>query len=386
MLHKRLAWFVAAWFCSCTVRAAEEKPHTVQNVQLEQIVPRESISMIWSHASLTVGRDGLVYLAGNGIVKDTGFLLRLTVDGKEKFGKAITYANGNATANADGVVASSHGHFAHKVVTYSKALDQTGELKDFQVGDNVGWDAPARVEAGESGDFYGLDQHRNRIVRISPNGQETHAYSIPRDPKDGNATPQDLRVLDKKQLFYVVTRGGQMRCLGFDGAVKWSHGCGGAWDVDSDGAVYILANRAAKINVLSPDGKPLADIALQMGEHLPAGDKPWFHALRLAGANVLLRTPSDNEIFQCYDLKSGAFVQTINIDQDKLTVTFPSLVWTAGQSIPFTIHFDPFQKPTKPVWHVWARPFDAVDYHELKVVDDKPRCSRQHGGPLSASK
>jgi len=188
MIRKRLAGFVVALVClSVMPIRAEDKP---RDVQLQQIVPRESISMLWSHASLTVGRDGLVYLAGNGVVKDTGFLLRLNVEGKEKFGKAITYANGNATANADGMVASSHAHFAHKVVTYNKSLDETGASKDFQVSDSVGWDAPACVEAGESGDFYGLDQHRDHIVRISPNGQATKTYTIPREPKDNNGTLQ----------------------------------------------------------------------------------------------------------------------------------------------------------------------------------------------------
>ena len=38
------------------------------------------------------------------------------------------------------------------------------------VSDQVGWDAPSHVEAGLSGEFFGIDQHRNRVVRVGPDG------------------------------------------------------------------------------------------------------------------------------------------------------------------------------------------------------------------------
>src|SRR5262249_20185153 len=158
----------------------------------------------------------------------------------------------------------------------------TGSLGDFQAGDGIGWDAPACVEAGESGDFYALDQYRDRIVRISPNGQLTHAYPIPRDPKDSNPTLRDFRVLDKQQLLYVVSRSGALRCISFDGTTKWSHAaCDLAWDVTPDGCAYLLGSRSAKIAVLAPDGRPKSELTLQLGARLPAVDKPWFHALRI---------------------------------------------------------------------------------------------------------
>ena len=52
-------------------------------------------------------------------------------------------------------------------------------VTDFLVSDQVGWDAPGSVEAGASGDFYGLDQHRDRIVQLNADGKIVRAYALP---------------------------------------------------------------------------------------------------------------------------------------------------------------------------------------------------------------
>ena len=56
--------------------------------------------------------------------------------------------------------------------------------KDFLANDTVGWNAPGHVEAGESGDFYALDQHRDRIVRISSAGRVVREYALPRESRN----------------------------------------------------------------------------------------------------------------------------------------------------------------------------------------------------------
>src|SRR5262249_46136194 len=123
-------------------------------VRVEQVLHREHPAFRVSSARLTVGKDGRVYLAspGNG----EGYVLRLDRDGKHRFGGTAVYAIGNVTANADGVVATANAHFAHKVTLYGPDLRVRGAVEEFLNNDTVGWSAPPHVEAGASGDFYGL--------------------------------------------------------------------------------------------------------------------------------------------------------------------------------------------------------------------------------------
>src|SRR5437899_569390 len=82
-------------------------PLFAADVVLEQIVLREHPSFRPSVARLTVGRDGKVYLASPG--NQGGCILRLDRDGGRRYGGEAVYALGNATANADGTVASANG-------------------------------------------------------------------------------------------------------------------------------------------------------------------------------------------------------------------------------------------------------------------------------------
>src|SRR5581483_10729198 len=111
-------------------------------------------------------------------------------------------------------------------------------------------DAPAHVEAGASGDFYGLDQHRGRILRLSDSGKVIRAYALPREPKGAGGIVQDFRVSEKAKAFYLLTRSGVIRCVGFDGATRWASRLGVAWgdpvnlggfDADDDGRLYAVA-------------------------------------------------------------------------------------------------------------------------------------------------
>ncbi|MGD0088869.1 MAG: hypothetical protein ABSE73_03015 [Planctomycetota bacterium] len=137
-------------------------------------------------------------------MNNAGFALRVSLDGKEKYGRNIVYASANVTANADGVVASANGHFAHKVTLYSPALDRTGEVADFLVSDSAGWDAPGHVEAEAGGDFYGLDQHRDRFVRLSATAKVVRIYPITREPGDGGGQMESMRVCEKVETFVHV--------------------------------------------------------------------------------------------------------------------------------------------------------------------------------------
>src|SRR5262249_46210829 len=93
-------------------------------VELNQVLSREDPAFRCEMARLTVGRDGMLYLCSGG---NDSHVLRLTREGKLKLGSKVVYAAHNATANADGVVATANAHFAHKVTLYDAAFKQTGE-------------------------------------------------------------------------------------------------------------------------------------------------------------------------------------------------------------------------------------------------------------------
>src|SRR5262249_58576560 len=127
---------------------------------------REHRAFNAANARLSVGRDGMVYLPSGG--SPSSYVLRLSRDGKSRFGSVVVYAAHNATANADGAVATANAHFAHKVTLYDRALKQTGAVDDFLNNDKVGWSAPAHVEAGRSPDAYAAAPHPARSRRPPP--------------------------------------------------------------------------------------------------------------------------------------------------------------------------------------------------------------------------
>src|SRR5262249_61806812 len=87
-------------------------PGRAPAADLEQVISHEHPFFKPPEARLTVGRDGRVYLAVDGKSgRVYGFVLRLTREGKEKFGAEVFPAQGgaaaNATANKDGVMATA---------------------------------------------------------------------------------------------------------------------------------------------------------------------------------------------------------------------------------------------------------------------------------------
>ena len=348
-----------------------EAAETAAGVKLEQVISREDVNFNCRQTSMTAGRDGKLYFSCIARDKDVGFVLRVSPDGKEKYGRMIVGAVHNVTANADGVVASANGHFKHKVTVYNSGLEQTGELADFLVSDTVGWDAPGHAEAGASGDFYGLDQHRNRIIRISPTAKIVRIYPIPREPAEGGAGQIDnFRVCEKQDAFYILTRNNVLRCVGGDGKTRWKAAASSsAFDCDDEGNLYVLPGWNDTLKRFRPDGVALPDVKLKLGENRPRQGKPWFKDLRLAGKNLFIHRDDDRELFQCYDSASGEFRHLVLIDHERFAVSFPSLVWTAGQAVPLSLQFDGGGRTVGkgPRWRVWARPFEGLEYREFKA-------------------
>ena len=151
-------------------------PQQVVAVTLEQVILHEHPLFKPREAHLTVGRDGRVYLACWGVsATPYGYVMRLSRDGKDRFGAEVVAAAFNATANKDGTLATANpGYGGHKVAVYGPSFRVRGGVDDFAPDHG-----PAHVEAGEGGDFYGLDHHRARIVRVSPAGRLVKVYSLP---------------------------------------------------------------------------------------------------------------------------------------------------------------------------------------------------------------
>jgi outer membrane protein assembly factor BamB len=343
-------------------------PHPIR---LEQVISREDPKFDCARARMTIGHDGMVYLTSVG--HDSGYILRISRDGRDKLGAATVEAVNNATANAAGIVASSHGHFKHQVSLYDQQLQPLAAATDFLVSDEAGWDAPAGVEAGASGDFYALDQHRDRILRIGADGKVARAFALPHFDK---CPPQGFRVCEKSQAFYVFFWGKPgLYCLGFDGKLKWQRplpvstnsydGDNGGFDVDPDGMLWAIGPQENVMQKIGPDGQLAGQVKLA----IPPERKPaeGIRGLRIWQGDALLRGRHPSELFQVYDLATGAFKRSVSIDHERLTVTAQGGPWTAGRSVDFRIEFDGGGCQIKPCWRVWARPFGVLDYRELRL-------------------
>ena len=350
------AILVLAFFASC-----------VSAVTLEQIISREDPTFDCRLAAMAFGRDGMVYLASGG---NNGCFMRIAPDGTQKMGsKPEAEALQNCAANADGVIATANGHFAHKVALYDKAFTNFDAVTDFLVSDNVGWDAPQQVDVGASGDFYGLDQHRDRILRISPTAKVVKEYPIAHEPDGPQGQTGAFRVCEKTLALYVFTNDGTLRCIGFDGAKRWQMkvagfrgymwgGAQGGLGVDDGGVVYTIESYGDTIRKFTPDGRPAGEIALQMGDRKPVMSVSPITDMRLRGKLIIVKRTHPTELFQCYNV-DGTFRNAVSSDHERLVVELPSDVWTAGQQVDFHVDFNPGQRQVKPSWRVWAKPFDG---------------------------
>jgi|GEM_PF-722519 len=351
---------------------------------LEQVISREHPHFDNNRAILSVGEDGMVYLSNSA--GGTGYALRMRRDGSERRGGSIIYSVTNTTANRDGIIATANSHFAHKVALYDPAFVRFAEVSDFLVNDQVGWDAPSHVEAGESGDFYGSDKHRDRILRISPQGRLLTSYPIPREPEGHPGLIEDFRVSEKDETFYVLARNGDLRAVGFDGKTKWTlrhPGLGwssGGFDVARDGTLFLIGAYENKVQRFSPEGKPVGEVPLAMGDLQPRPGTPGLRTLQVFENEVLLRRLHPTELFQRYSLDSGERLSVATIDHERLVVSYPESIWTAGERVPFSITFDSGARDVAPAWRVWLRSINDLDYRELIVRDGHVQVPQDLGG------
>ncbi|MEI6520309.1 MAG: WD40 repeat domain-containing protein [bacterium] len=336
---------------------------------LEQVISREHPTFNCTEATLAAGRDGMVYIANGG--NPSGYVIRMNPDGGNKVGGSIHYASHNVAVNGSGTIAASAGHFQRSILLYNKNFTQTALCNDFLVSDAVGWDAPGRVEVGASGDFYGLDQHRQRILRINPvTGKIVTSYPLTKEA-DKEHDVNDFRVSEKAQTFVIYPYAEKMRCIGFDGKTKYypSMPNMGGWDTDDDGNIYWIDRNNNNLIKLGPDGKQIAAVKLQMGDTAPTSEQ-YITSLRISGNDVYIKRRHQFELFQHYNMTTGEKINTVSIDYERLGVTFPNELWTAGQDVPFKIDFAAGGRNITPHWRVWANPIGTTEYKELKINNE----------------
>ncbi len=330
----------------------------VRSATLESIISREHPSFNCATAVMSVGRDGAVYLASGGHV------LRVSRDGAQRAGgNVVANALFNATANSDGVIATANGHFEHAVNLYSRDFRSIAAYRDFLVGDPDRWDAPARVEAGQSGDFYGLDQHRFRILRISPGGKVVETYAFP-----DTVAARDFRVSESAGLFLLRGRDGVVRGIGFDGHEHWSEKFGGHVDLDHEGRVYVLDH--AVVRRLEPDElQPGALFETLSVPLLPRDQLTGVTGIAVYGDELIVKRAHETELFQVYELATGRQKRVVHTEHERLAVTFPDGIWTAGQTLPFTIQSGALSAQ----WRVWLAPLGDTAWRQLAWSGDRLR-------------
>ncbi|MDB5391804.1 MAG: hypothetical protein JWM11_7450, partial [Planctomycetaceae bacterium] len=357
--------FVSLLIIACSANA----------VELKQVISREHPAIQGTGQGLAVGRDGEVYVSG--VYDQGGYVLRINRDGKRKFGLTTNYAITGVAARADGILATSNAHFAKSVSVYDPDGRERGKVGGFTGNDEVGWDGPGTIEVGSSGDFFSLDQHAGRIVRVNNTAEIVRSYPLPNRKE---LAPQKLwtyafRLHEASEQFYFVI-GSEIQCWSFAGMKRWavpSHvngdpwgGFSGGFDVDDAGHLYVNEGVDAKIRHYDLQGKLVGEVTLNMAERAANPQRRISH-LRVFGDDYIVRQKSDTEIFQVYDRLTGAFRRAVSIEHEQLTASYPSAVWTAGKVVPLTIRFDAYGRSVQPNLNVWLRPLGTVRFQTLPV-------------------
>ena len=351
-------------------------------VTLQQVVSRENVEFNLTTPSWSVGLDGNVYLCDPDQAGGT-YVMRLSTAGANKIGSALpTECGGAVAANANGIIAVAHGHFADCVKLYDTNFNLLATTTGFNGCD---YDAPGDIEVGASGNFYALDQRSNRIVCISGQsgsyGQILCSYTYPSQSQYNVVAT--FRVCEATQQFILVDWGSPLICLGLTGSwfnggtltQQWSNSSSGVsyWgsltggvDYDSSGNLYTFPYGASAITEWNSSGNQTGSFTLTNNPG-NADDG----TLRISNGQALVRETSpanggvalNTELFRVFTLSgsTASYARTVVPAEDVLTATYGSETWTAGAVTPFTITLtSPLSPSPTPVWHVWGRPCDSA--------------------------
>jgi hypothetical protein len=332
-------------------------------VVLEQVVSRHDPALNVAQARLAVGRDGNIYLGsphGKG-----GYVLRVSPDGQIRSGGKVGYSLTAVAANRDGIVATSEAHFAHRTAFWDKGFAPLGHIPDFLVNDQVQWNAPSDVCAGQSGSFYAIDQHRLRILKVTPPDKLVAAISLDRLGVQSNGGNVGLRVDEKRQRFLLAWPGGTVWAVGFDGKPLWTIQANpagdhhGGFDASPDGKVYVVAGGQETVRVWNAAGQPDGAVKLT----LDAARKPApIHDLRVLGNDLIIRRADLTILFEVYDRDTGKWKRSVRADMDVLTARYPSAVWTATQPLCGSLPTSAVTSPTtcSMAWSIFEVPMPSA--------------------------
>ncbi|MEI5101785.1 hypothetical protein RB200_28835 [Streptomyces sp. PmtG] len=344
---------------------------------LQQIIPRHDPSFAPWAARLGIGRDENVYVASSA--SPASVVLRLAPDGTTRRVGKVGNSLLAVTANRAGVIATAEHHFSHRVAFWDADFRPLGSFDEFTVNDTDGYFAPPAVEAGPSGDFYAMDQHALRVLRLNPDGvlDTIDLKRLSSDPKDRRQTV-GLRVAEERELLVTAWQSGVIRMCAFDGTpvgtpvrAKPVGFVLSGYDVSDDGHLYVLTGgREVQVYDLNGNRTGTRVLALPDTDHDVTD-------LRVRGGEFLVRrsdqvTPSarrDHEtLFERYDLNSGALIGRAFADVERLTVTYDADVWTAGTRMPLTLAHDPGHWASRPRLTVWLRPLGVPEFTELPLT------------------
>lgn len=381
-MKRLIATLMVAFAIVAAAFAAPVLPPKPVPVNLDQIISHENPEFDCADAIMNLGADGNVYVANSG--NPNGYVIRTTIDGKDKFGGEIHYANCGVVVDANGVAAVGSEHFAHQVQFFDKQFHHYADASDFRIGDDVGFDAPGHVEVGADNTFLALDQHRWRIERLDENGKLLAVYTIPKEV----TRIDDFRVSEKAQAFYLYSpyNGQPITCVAFGertmvadasgvpqvvyvGTIRSSLGigAGGGWDADPNGTLYTIDPQGNVVKAFGPDGKQVAALTLQMGDLQGTQDYP-ITSMRISAKYVVIHRHHPSEMFQVYDSHSGKLLYVVSTDHDEFSAAIGDSVWYAGQTVPFKTTFAASNnRAVQPQWHVWIRPYGTTDYRLLTV-------------------
>ena len=360
-MKQMMVWMVTGYILVCGSARA---------VTVEKLISREQPDLEVTGNSLTVGRDGYVYLARGS------YVLRLNPDGTGKIGGKAGWANCASAVNSNGVIAIASAHMAQCVKLLTPKFEEFASIGGFYSNDQTLWLSPCDVQTGPSGIFYAMDQFRNRIVRIAANGKMLGTNSF---MSIGQVLPQQkvrLRVVEPLERFYLAMNDGDIHAVGFDGQKIWTikaglggdewAGYAGDFDADDEGNLYILRENQDTIETLDKDGKPTGKLQLDMGDR--KGEEP---RLRVTKDAVYFKREHKTEMFQVYDRATGKLRHVVHGDVEYARLEYPSNVWTAGEAMPFAVTLESPKRKITPAWPVRIARYNDSEWISLPVVDGK---------------
>lgn len=326
---------------------------------LEQVVSRYDPGFDVAGAQLGLGRDGQAYLVYAGRVLRTG------LDGSSPFAGEAGYSALGATANAAGTIATAEAHFPHRVAFWDAGFGALGHIADFTTNDEQGWNAPSAIEAGESGDFYAIDQYENRALRLNPQGVVAVYVLPPLGPtvKHGLA---GMRVSERRSRLYTSWPSGVF-VTGFDGTRLWDvpvRAAGahlGGFDVADDGKLYVLVS-GNEVRIFDENGGAAGTLTLALPDN-----RYTVSNLRIRGNEIFLKRTDPTTLFEVYDRTTGKPLRRAAADVERLTVSYADPVWAAGKPVPLAITHDSGRWKARPRFRVWTRPLGVPEFTELRV-------------------